>query len=511
MSVGFVRVVLTCRSEFFDARFKNLRVSSFARHIREIDRLHERMEPVQKGRMMRRYFEFYKLRPAMSGMASKKLTRDPFLLRIFCESHGDPKSAGDVAVPYLADIYRDRLFTDYLAKRLGELVQRRRERGAPLLGEQQYYLKPLLRIVGMMVESQDFSSVAVEHISHEDIEPLDDLLAEEIIIRRDLSSRQDGEVVAFPFDEFRDFLIARYLVDVELKNDGQAFLTKTRELLNAKHPITEGVSRFLFCAAKRSGATGLHLLVKDEQWFKDSFLESIFAIEDELIDDADVAEVRRRFLDNVPKVAIALIHRYDCSAYKHLNIRTLFALLDELSTDQFKTFVVPVFEGSYSRQAVWPIESLAKDIGEVITTVKSEEVLRLAPLVELLFYLLPIKGSEYSYPARSVLMSILATRPECAESFFVTRVKDFSPVYSRYHWDFVADFVRSGHPLPKGIGQAGIRLWRSLGNDNEEIRFMLADFFTAIAESGACKVPKGILSEIQRRRGTRMRQWLRRF
>lgn len=511
MALGFVRVVLTCRSEFFDARFRNLRGGSFARHLREIDRLHERMEPVQRGRMVRRYFEFYKLRPAVSGMARKKLTRDPFLLRIFCEAYGDPKGANEIAVPYLADIYRDRLFTDYLTKRLDELVQRRRERGGALLGEQRHYVEPLMGLVGMMVESRNFSSVAVDQIAREHIEPLDELLAEEIIIRKDLSPVPGGEVVAFPFDELRDFLIARYLVDVTLRGDEQAFLRETRELLRANHPITEGVSRFLFFAAKRSGATGLHQLVKDEQWFKDSFLEAILAIEDDLIDDADIAELRRRFLGGVSKITIALIHRYDCTAYKRLNIRTLFALLDELSIDQFETFVVPVFEGSYSRGAVWPIERLSRNIVEVIAKLGTEEVFRFAPLVELLFYLLPIRGAEYEYPARVALMSILVERPELANSIFVAKVKDLSLIFGPYHWDLAADFVRSGHQPPKGMLEAAVRLWRSLPKDEGQVRARLADFFIAAAESKPCKVPKAVLAEVQTQHRQRMRQWLRQF
>jgi len=99
VDLKFVRTVLTCRSEFFEARFSNLRTGSFARCLHVVDRLHSRMEPVQTTRMVRRYFAFYKLRPAMSPAAETKLRKDPFLLRIFCEAYGDPKGVEVAALP----------------------------------------------------------------------------------------------------------------------------------------------------------------------------------------------------------------------------------------------------------------------------------------------------------------------------------------------------------------------------------------------------------------------------
>lgn len=387
------------------------------------------------------------------------------------------------------------------------MVQRRRERGGPLLGEQAYYVEPLLNLVGTMVEADDFSSVPIDRVPRDHLSALGDLLDEEIIIRKDLSPSRGDEVLAFPFDELRDFLIARYLVDIELRRDPQVFLDKTRALLTAPHPITEGVSRFLFFAAKRAGTAGLYEMVKNEQWFKDSFLEAIFAVEDDLVDDSDVTEVQRLFLDNVPRVTIALINRYDCSVYKRLNIRLLFALLDELSRDQFDTFIVPLFEPSYRRDAVWSIEDLSKEIADLIDRVAPEEVARLSPLVDLLFYLLPIKGTGYDYPARRALASVFAAQPEVANSILVTKLRGFSRVFSAYQWGLAGDLARGGHAVPKEVFELAIDRWRSLSKADEDTRASLEEYFIAAQARNACAIPEAIQASIAARYRQRARQW----
>ena len=190
LNYDFVRVVLTCRSEFFEARFKNLEASSFSEYVHKIDRLHQRMEPFQATRMVHRYLNFFNLRLGMSHQAQEKLEDDPLLLRIFCEAYGNPRGQNAIHLPFLDDVYRGRLFTDYLSKKLGQLVHRRSDRGLPVLGSERYYVEPLMTVIEKMVETGDFSSVEVRSIPREQLEPIEELLYEDIIIRRDLSFKK---------------------------------------------------------------------------------------------------------------------------------------------------------------------------------------------------------------------------------------------------------------------------------------------------------------------------------
>ncbi|MGD0388618.1 MAG: hypothetical protein ABSC42_06640, partial [Tepidisphaeraceae bacterium] len=58
LNYGFVRIILTCRSEYFEHRFDNIAKASFADRIQYLDDIHERMEEDEKDRLLFVYLKF---------------------------------------------------------------------------------------------------------------------------------------------------------------------------------------------------------------------------------------------------------------------------------------------------------------------------------------------------------------------------------------------------------------------------------------------------------------------
>jgi hypothetical protein len=85
-----IRVILTCRSEYFDNRFGNLCKSSFSDRMVIEREIHQYMASENKYRMVKGYLQFFKIDiNQMSENVFRQLEEDPFLLRVFCEAYGD--------------------------------------------------------------------------------------------------------------------------------------------------------------------------------------------------------------------------------------------------------------------------------------------------------------------------------------------------------------------------------------------------------------------------------------
>jgi hypothetical protein len=56
-----LKLILTCRSEYFSERFSNFKQSSFAKRIRFVNDLEQRMSEIHRDQMVKAYFRFFNL------------------------------------------------------------------------------------------------------------------------------------------------------------------------------------------------------------------------------------------------------------------------------------------------------------------------------------------------------------------------------------------------------------------------------------------------------------------
>ena len=274
--------------------------------------------------------------------------------------------------------------------------------GGAIVGVSRRYKQVLARIISWMIDNRSFLDMPVSVVPEEFFPALDDLLHEDVIFRKDLST-QGGvlddavEVVNFTFDEFRDFLIADHIGSrITPDNSGQ-WESIITELVDGKSPVAEGLSRYLFYAAKRQQFPELRPLVDRQRCFDDIFIECIFGVEDSFIDDRDVARVRLRYgtsFHDTETITWSLIRRWHEDRYPTLNIGVLFAWWDEMSNEDFEEKVRPVFD------RIWMVES-AEHLGYVDAIVDHamhlasegvpELTLAASRLVEVLLYLLDVR------------------------------------------------------------------------------------------------------------------------
>ena len=451
----------------------------------------------------------------MSSSCRRELERNPLLLRIFCEAYGNPESPQPIQLPHIESIYKDRLFQEYLDLKLSAAAERANCKNNTTIHGKAEYLQALFDLIDVMFLKNDFSSVALAELNSKDKQTVGELLYEELLLRRDLKKELDTveqEVLVIPFDELRDFLIAKYLVEVVLKKDDQLFLERTRKLLTAQQTVTEGVARCLFFVARRAGRHSLYDLVRNEEWFKCSFIDSIFAIEDELIKPDDLDEICKRFNSDPPQrmpIFAYLIRRINEKAFPNLNIKLLFRLLRELDENDRRKLTQDLF-GQYQsfgspRPHLTGIESLAREVIKVHGHLPPSSFRN---LVQLMLFLINVSENGYEYPAKNAIVTLFELDFELVDDELMQFISQSPSVNTPYVIDTVADMIERQRRLSPTFHQFALEKWNGVC-DVQTTRSLL-QYFEACVKIDGTHIPSEAGQLIEKSR-KEIEQFLKRF
>jgi hypothetical protein len=499
---GLVRVILTCREEYFDRRFNNLITASFASRTRTIRELHRSISEQGKRRMVAGYFDFFKIAcPHMSETVAKKLENDPLLLRLFCEAYGDHHASRVAALPPQIDIYKDTLFCTYLSSKLDKLTERDREERGATLGVANRFKRVLKCLVDRMVEKRLFVDFPVGEVPEADHRTLDDLLDEDVIVRRDLVAGRtvldEGcEVINFTFDEFRDFLIADYVAaDISPANAAH-WQSVMNDLVVTSSPVAEGLSRYLFYASKRPEAGCLASFVDNQDWFGEVFLECIFSIEDSYVSDKDRERIRQRYSESVAtaeRITWPLLYRWQVEDYPKLNIELLFSIWDELTPDEFTRLVRPCFEAQPHAikpgNTPFPVEKLAQQLRDALCRPGRRRSASDERLVELLVYVSDCRDRYYTYPARDALRSIIQQVPDVGYEGLRAHLSRGPRRNRASVFDLLSDIAKGGGEIPADLVTTAVSCASTpdrQADDHGRVEVTAAEFLLVLAgRSGA--------------------------
>ncbi len=420
-----IRLIMTCRSEYFDERFSNFRIANFSDHIYFAQDFGRHMSDIHKEHLLRAYFRFFKLKcPFLSDKVEENLKTDTLLLRIFCEAYGDHNAVKDIVLPQMLDLYKDEIFTIYLGRKLEEAAKQRDESSPLAVGKYERYKRVLHQIIGLMIEKNQFTNIPVSELGG-DRDTIAEMIGEDIILRIDLTESgsvldEKTEVINFTFDEFRDFLLADHLAYVVFKRDISEFEKIVGCLTKPKLQVSEGVSRLLFYKSKRPEFSDIKLIITKFDWYKEVFSQCIFSTKEELITDEDLEEIKSLFSQNKRNAKwifqSLLMFRWREDLYPKLNIQLLFRILDELDDTQYKELVRPIFEESFGwRDEDLPIDNIANQIGKILDD--NEDISKCPSavnLAELLIHLFSISGRSSLFPAHDVFHSFALKNTDTA-------------------------------------------------------------------------------------------------
>ena len=233
----FVKVIITCRNEFFDHKFADVFEPQFSDHLYRVKDLRTMMSDVNKSRLLDAYLRHFQIKATLAEKAKKFLKNDLILLRIFSEIY-EGKDIG-----YVPDIYKGDVFERYLLMK----VQGFQTVAAPSV------LEALYKICSRMLGDERFSQISLEGFDNHERKILEQLIGEDIILRREVPSTELAslgiENISFTYDELRDFLLAYYTVK-KLAVSDPAQIELIFEKISG-WPIYEGFFRYAYVLARK--------------------------------------------------------------------------------------------------------------------------------------------------------------------------------------------------------------------------------------------------------------------
>ncbi|MBY5651781.1 SMEK domain-containing protein [Rhizobium leguminosarum] len=325
-----IKVVITCRSEFFDEKYSSLLDEPFSDQVHRVMDLRAKMTDASKRRLLRSYLDHFQVTGRLSGAAKAFLQNDLLLLRIFSESH----EGQDVG--YLSDIYKGDLFEEFLRRKIEVFPERLKAKAFPTL----------IKIVSSMLEADDFSTISVRNFSDDEKDVVLRLVADDVILRQEITpaglSSLGELVISFTYDELRDFVIAYSFIQ-----DAGSAETMNRSLSNLSgRPVFEGVYRYTYLLARKLGMKAAIEACEGSDDFVNHYALNVHLVPPNVQNLQDVERLNAilaetAFPDRVRRAAAFLIRRANLAEL--LNINILIEHLNGLDTADHNDFVRILF------------------------------------------------------------------------------------------------------------------------------------------------------------------------
>ncbi len=351
-----LRLLLTCRSEFFRQRFGAL-VSDpvIAEQTLLWEANEQKLDDESFDRMVDGYFEFFGVTEArVSERVTHLLRKDVLLLRFFCEAYGSKGKGPDYVQPTIRGIYRDQIFEIYLSRKLDtahSFFARLTDQVAPVSPKAELW-SVLEQLLQHMLSTWTFGNVPASVVSKELQPAFYSLLDEELILRRDMPPDDRPfpsatETINFTFDEFRDFLLAQFLLRrVYSSADRSAFESCVSRGAPEEHQVVEGIKRFLFYASRQPANSEFWEYYKTTAWYSDVYDDEVFKIDGELhtpLDEEAAVASLRTGGDRGRNVARSLALNWHREFSPVLNLGLLLGHITQSTDHAFDDLIAKTF------------------------------------------------------------------------------------------------------------------------------------------------------------------------
>lgn len=230
-----IRILMSCRSEYFDSRYKTLFASSKEQPY--IYNLHEAAYSERAiTKMIRAYMEYFNVRGPFSIEMQEKLQNSLFLTRIFFEINSNLNEC-------MLEFRNAEIYKLYFEKITAE------NKGVDLRAV-------IKRIAEYMFAEFQFDKVPMEELclSPSELDSLRNLLDNNLIISRTVRigsgiTERQKEDIYFVFDELRDFCLARYLLSLDEDRDSkeyETFFANATKFFGKRLSPVEGVLKYAY-------------------------------------------------------------------------------------------------------------------------------------------------------------------------------------------------------------------------------------------------------------------------
>jgi hypothetical protein len=354
----FVKVLLTCRSEFFEHRFSSILHEPFSTEIYRIDDLRSKMSDKNKEKLLSAYFQHFSIKLQLTPSAANFLKNDLLLLRIFCENHQGRESG------VVNAIYKGELFETFLVQKAENFPERLRT----------LILPTLYKIAANMLANDAYASLPTSGFSGDENEIVEQFISEDIVLRREVTEASltalGVQNISFTYDELRDFIVGHYLVTALAKDDIEGFKAILGRLTQL--PIHEGAFRYTYLLARKEASGPVIGLCEAVPDFDSHFANNVDLIPPALQLPSDADRSRALLATGKSRGSIRKISFYLYSRRNLGEILNIGILIDHICTLDDKScseFLSIIISGEHSWGDGWTRE-ITKIVSNFITAAK---------------------------------------------------------------------------------------------------------------------------------------------
>jgi len=351
-----VKVLMTCREEFYKNNLGTLK-NTFDNNLVELNlsfrRGRQELEEREWDCLMERYAKHFNVHGALTPYVNYEIRKSGslLLLRIFFETN----AGQDVSELYNLDYVElyDKYFQMQCAKIQEGIEEVTREAVAKNLVEDIFD-----HLFRWMVDTNQFRNLPL----HEVVEMLppkekgcfNQFMNTNLVLQYDYPENEFGtqEVINFTFEEIRDYLLSKYLIEKVYEESPEIFMNLVENYTKTDNNLGEGVRRFLFLYAKNNGKKEVYESLHKFDWFEKTFIRYILNVKDDSVVKDDLDGVKQVIV-SYPKAIVKRIcyQHWNPEHFKKLNIHTFFEVIDALSQDEKEKLIDTVWsdkiEGPY--------------------------------------------------------------------------------------------------------------------------------------------------------------------
>lgn len=379
----YVKVILTCRTEYYNQHFSDL-LSLFEESSIVSPNIYHHLNNNQKDVLIENYCDFFDLHVHFSEKIKDTLGTNLLLLRIFCEVYKNQ------TLGRIINLQKEQLFSAYYKTMQDNVITQLNSEGLHIMkSDLSFFLKTMMQL---MIEKDSFSNVKLDDILFRLSTPQRHLihrfLDSNIIVKKDLGGIFGGEVVNFTFDEFRDFLLSHYLIDEIATTSFDRFKELVAKYTTDTHVLNEGLTCYLYLCGKESSENTIMNYIRTLPWYKKSFLNYVWDIREEKINDRDITDMSIYLLEEMEVARILLYERWNVCKYK-INIRIILNMIQQFEDSQLYSYIQNVWSTDKSWHREYSLrENLINQMQRVLNEFSFEEF-DLHPLFEHSLYLAP--------------------------------------------------------------------------------------------------------------------------
>lgn len=253
------KIILSCRSEYFDSRYNQYFDNcSFKPYKLIIDDI--LYDERAKGKIFSVYSDYYNVHAYLAKHIMNRLLNSLLLMRIFFEVNANQEKCN--LELRNAEIYK--MYIDMVSSKVEGLD-----------------LYQIMNTISMlMVNSLNFDSVKITdlNLSSKDLEMLHSCLDNNLIISRRIVkgtgiTERTYEIIYFVFDELRDFCLSRYLLIKDEENQDITFSSLfdfLEQLFVEKKSPLEGVMKYSYYYLKKESNDNACISILDKYGSSDA-------------------------------------------------------------------------------------------------------------------------------------------------------------------------------------------------------------------------------------------------